>query len=302
MAIEKLPSTGDKPRASGIPSSVQPGGLTDSAGYPWQGRTFDHHETAFSNDDGSMPTQWQEVVQQLRTVAAQYHQHVLQCEQSDECEKNHFSALAQAQTNALLTLSTQRLLVPLVTEAGEFGHTPEGRTVEKTQELSIVTVQAPDGRTAMPVFSSVDTMRQWNAEARPIPMPAPQIALAAASEHTDLIIIDAASPDWQFGVRRTQLESVARATPIHPAWSDHLVIEEMRQSVADETRVYSLQLLVGDPEMRLLAPEVTVRLTLQTGLHKPEVDQLIQQLQHRWATNETIAARVDSMTLQLRSL
>lgn len=300
MAIEKLPATGDMPRSTGIPASVQPGGAADSAGYPWQGRNFDHHETAFAHDDGSMPRQWQSVVTELRNAAEIFQQHTQQLEHSNDPTDEHVAALAEAQTNALVTLSSQRLLVPLITDAGDFGLTPEGRTVEKTQELSIVTIQAPDGRTAMPVFSSVETMRQWNAEARPIPMPAPQIALAAASEHTDLIIVDAASPDWQFGVRRTQLEAVARALPVSPAWFDGQVQVEMQDSVVNEPHVRFLQLLVGDPQMRLLTPEVTVLLELEPGLQQTEVEQLIQRLQHSWAVNETIAGRVDSMTLKLR--
>ena len=53
MAIKRLPSTGDAPRTTGVPESLVSGGSSDSAGFPWAGRTFDHHETAFADDDGA---------------------------------------------------------------------------------------------------------------------------------------------------------------------------------------------------------------------------------------------------------
>ena len=54
-----------------------------------------------------------------------------------------------------------------IAKAGETGTTADGLTVDKTQELSIVTVTGPDGRAVRPVFSSVDAMKTWNPETEP---------------------------------------------------------------------------------------------------------------------------------------
>lgn len=291
MAIKKLPSTGDVPRNTGVPASLVAGGAADSAGFPWAGRTFDHHETAFADDDGSTPGPLRHAVQRLRGAAAS--------DRTAAGSPQSLEALAAAHTEALLALSACRVLVPLLAEAGDIGLTPEGRTVEKTQELSIVTVAGPDGRRTMPVFSSVAAMRSWNAGARPIPVPMPQAAVAAAQEQTDLIIVDPGSPDSELGVRRTQLEAVALGRSITPAWADPEVMLAFRAAVTDE-RVISLALAPGDPEARLLEAEVRVLLALRPGLAHEQLSSLLNDLQQRWAADEVIAARVDSLRLVLR--
>jgi hypothetical protein len=284
MAIKKLPSTGDAPRSTGVPSSLIPGGAADSAGFPWAGRTFDHHETAFAEDEGSASVDYRNAVAALREAA----------------RGSSSMELAEAHANALVALAGSRVLVPLLAEAGDIGVTPEGRTVEKTQELSIVTVGAPDGRRVMPVFSSVEAMRHWNAEARPIPVPAPQAAIAAAQEQTDLIIIDAGSSEIEFGVRRTQLEAVALGQWTVPGWADSDVIDAFHEAFVDEPRVARLELIPGDPEARLLTPETKVVLTLQAGLDRAQLDEILQAAQRHWAASPVIASRVDSMQLIVR--
>src|SRR5690606_25064970 len=130
-------------------------------------------------------------------------------------------------------------------EAGDFGVTHEGKLVEKTQELSIVTLAAPDGRRVMPAFTSVETMRTWNPEARPIPVPGPQVAVAAAQEGTDLVIIDPGTPEREFGVRRTQLEAMALGVHTVPAWADEVVAEAFRASIESDPRVLAVELAAG---------------------------------------------------------
>lgn len=284
MAIERLPSTGDAPRSTGVPESLVPGGAADSAGFPWEGRTFDHHGTAFADDDGNAPAELTAAVQAVRRAAAEWEP----------------QRLAAAIAETVLVLSRCRVLIPLIAEAGDIGLTPEGRTVEKTQELSIVTVGAPDGRRVMPVFSSVETMQRWNAHARPIPVPGPQAALAAAQEGTDLIIVDPGTPEREFGVRRTQLEAMARGLRVDPAWADPEVREAF-QAVSAEPRVRGVALASGDPEARLLSPETDVVLWLQPGLGSEQLSALVSMLQERWASNETIAERVDSLRVVIRA-
>lgn len=275
-----------------MPASLVPGGAADSAGFPWAGRTFDHHETAFAGDDGSTPAELAAAIASLRTTAARFIQ-------AGEPQREALEALAQAHSNALLAVSGCRVLVPLLAEAGELGYTPDGRVVEKTQELSIVTVAGPDGRRVMPVFSSVDTMRTWNPEARPIPVPMPQAAIAAAQEGTDLIIVDPGTPSVELGIRRTQLEAVARALPCTAPWVDPAVMSAFQLSSAEDPRVLAVHLLPSDPEARLLAPELDVVLVLKPGLSQGEVNEVLARVQQRWSVSESIANRVDSLRIRL---
>ncbi|MDI6022925.1 SseB family protein [Leucobacter sp. UT-8R-CII-1-4] len=292
MAIEKLPSTGDVPRSTGVPASLVPGGAADSAGFPWAGRTFDHHETAFAGDDGATPEALRVAVAKLRETAASLGRGERSIEEA-------LDELAAAHTAALLALGGSRVLIPLLAEAGDLGLTPEGKVVEKTQELSIVTIGGPDGRKVLPVFSSVETMRAWNPEARPIPVPMPQAAVAAAQEQTDLIIVDPGTPEAELGVRRTQLEAVALLQEAPIAWHDQAVLAAFAESVSGEPRVDSIALVPADPQARLLAPELDVVLTLQSGLDQASLAEVIALVQQRWAASPVIAAGVDSLRLRV---
>ncbi|MCS3427874.1 SseB family protein [Leucobacter aridicollis] len=287
MAIKKLPSTGDTPRSTGVPESLVAGGAADSAGFPWAGRTFDHHETAFADDDGATPPGLAAAVAAMRAAGERYRDGGAAPAVIEE-----LAALRQA---VLVELSKSRLLVPLLAEAGELGETPDGRIVEKTQELSIVTVASPDGRRVMPVFSSVEAMQRWNPGSRPIPVPGPQAAIAAAQEGTDLIIVDPGSVDVQFGVRRPELESMALGTPRPPAWADPDVRQAFLAGAAGEPSLRALALLPGDPVGDLTAPETEVHLLLEEGLDRDGLTELLGRLQERWARIELIAERVDSM-------
>jgi len=245
---------------------------------------FEHHETAFASDDGETPDSLRDAVDRLRQAAS----------------ASSLTGLADAHAAVIEVLGTVRVLVPLLAEAGAVGVTPEGRKVEKTQELSIVTVSAPDGRRVMPVFSSTASMRAWNPEARPIPVPMPQAAVAAASEQTDLIIIDAGSPDQELGIRRTELESVAHGRPRRPAWANGDVEREFERIAAAEPRIEQLRLAPGDPHARLLAPEVDVLLRLTPGLDRTQLEDVVAHLQAQFAASSIIAHEVDSLRIALR--
>lgn len=279
MAIKRLPSTGDAPRSTGVPESLVPGGATDSAGLPWEGRTFDHHGTAFADDDGETPETVRDAVAHLRDAA-------------DDSDPHR---LAAAHAEVIVALSQSRLLIPLVAEAGDLGQTPEGKTVEKTQELSIVTVASPDGRRVMPVFTSVERMRHWNAEARPIPVPGPQVAIAAAQEITDLLIVDAATADAEFGVRRPAFEGMALGEPTVPSWADPEVQRAFAESVADDPLIAEVHLAPGDPTARLIGPEVDVVIVLTERIDRDALTETLSRLQRSWNASSVIAERVDSM-------
>lgn len=292
MAIKKLPSSGDAPRSTGVPVGLVPGGEADSAGFPWAGRTFDHHETAFADDDGLTPEALAAAVREMREAARAY---------AGAADQQTVLRLAETRASLIVELSKSRVLVPLLAEAGELGETPDGRIVEKSQELSIVTVEGPDGRRVMPVFSSTEAMRNWNPESRPIPVPAPQAAVAAAGEGTDLIIVDPGSADTQFGIRRTELEALALGQHRLPAWANEDVRSAFLVGAAGEKNLVALALLPGDPTGELMAPETEVHLLIEEGLDREQLTEMLTGLQDRWSRDALIADEVDSMRFVPRS-
>lgn len=258
---------------AGVGAGAAAGAGADSAGFPWAGRTFDAHDAAYLDDDGL----------------------------ADPALLAAIAALPDGGPagEVVRALRDARLLVPLVAAAGELGETPDGRLVDKTQELSIVTVAGPDGRSVMPAFTSVAAMRAWDADARPIPVDARRLAMAAASEDTQLVVLDPTSPS-EFVLRRPAVWAIGQDLPWTPCWEDESVAAAFASSVADEPSVVRVELSAGDPLGRFAGPELTVGLRLVAGLDQTRVQELLGRLQQRWTTDPAIAEPVDSMRVALR--
>lgn len=246
---------------------VTPG---DSAGVPWEGRSFEANPHA--GDDGSADAALLAALTAFRAGGDPV-------------------AVVDAYRSA-------RLLIPLVAEKGDEGVGPTGLTVDKTQELSIVTVAAPDGRRVLPVFTSVDSMRAWDPLARPVPVDGVRTALSAAADDTDLIVIDPGS-DTEFVLRRPAVWAIGQGHPWEPAPVSPEVFAGLQASVGGELGVLDLSVLAGDPQMRLRGPELVVRLQLIDGLDADELNAILQRLAARWAADDRVAVLVDSLTVKL---
>ena len=217
-----------------------------------------------------------------------------------------FQARETGEEEVIDAFRSARLLIPLVTALGAddpaaAGHGaagPHGLRVDKTQELSIITVAGPDGRAVLPVFSSAAAMRQWNAHARPVPADAVRVALAAAQENTDLVVLDPTA-DTEFAVRRPALWAIAQTAPWTPSYASRSVALAFEESIATELSVLSVGLTAGDPHSRLAGPELIVRLELVDGLNRAVLDATLARLAARWAANDVIATGVDSLRVQL---
>ena len=244
----------------------------DSAGVPWEGRSFEANPHAA--DDGSADP---------ALLAA----------------LTRFRAGEGAQAEVVDAFRHARVLVPLIAEKGEEGLAPNGLVVDKTQELSIVTVAAPDGRRVQPVFSSVDTMRAWDATARPIPVEAIRVALSASAEDTDLIVLDPTS-ETEFVIRRPAVWAIAQEHPWEPSFLSAEVFTALQESVAHELAVIDVAVAAGDPDARLRGPELVVVLELIDGLEREVLDAVLSRLAQRWAADDRIAVLADSLTVKLR--
>ncbi|TFD26777.1 SseB family protein [Cryobacterium cryoconiti] len=260
-------------RARNLGSTGLPGGPGggDSAGQPWAGRTFS--PSLHSDDDGLAPEFLLEAL-------------------------HRFHSREAGEETVVDALRTARLLIPLVTALGDSGTTDAGLVVDKTQELSIITVAGPDGRTVLPVFSSVAAMSAWNTQARPVPSDGIRVALAAAQDDTDLVVLDPTAPT-EFVVRRPALWAIAQSLPWTPSYASRPVAEAFAESVASELSVLGVELAPGDPAARLAGPELVVRLELVDGLTRTELDATLARLAARWSASDLIATQVDSLTVQL---
>lgn len=252
-------------------SRADDSGARDSAGVPWKGRRFEPN--ARPDDDGSADPALLAALEDFRGG----------------------SGSAAAVVDAY---RTARLLIPLVAEKGDEGMGPNGLRVDKTQELSIVTVAAPDGRAVLPVFTSVAALARWDAKARPVPADGVRTALAASADDTELIVIDPGS-DTEFVIRRPAVWAIAQGLAWEPPHTSPEVFLGLQSSVAPELAVLDLSVESGDPTSRLRGPEVIVRLELIHGLAQGELDAVLSRLAKRWAADDRIAVLVDSLTVKL---
>jgi hypothetical protein len=209
-----------------------------------------------------------------------------------------FAAGKGAAADIVEAFRSARLLVPLLAHAGETGTTADGHPVDKTQELSITTVDGPDGRRVLPVFSSVETLAAWNPKARPVPAAGPRVALAAASEETELVVVDPTSPT-EFVIRRPALFALATDVAWQPSYEAPAVLDAFVASVVDEPDARTVALAAGDPGGRMHGAELIVRLGVRPGLGREALMALVERVTARWAASSAIAQGVDSMTLQI---
>ena len=247
----------------------------DSAGRSFDGRSFSAAPSAWADDDGTAPLPYTAALHAFRS--------------------------GESTVEAVVdVLRAVRLLVPLLAGLEEAGVSPEGRTVEKKAELALVTVAGPDGRRVLPAFSSASAMSAWNPAARPVPAPARQVALGAAADGTELVVIDPASPD-RFALRRSALEALARDLPWTAPWTDPDVGRAVRAAVRAEPDVTTARLSAGDPAADLTAPEVLVTVVLHETLDAQQVGELLARVQRRWTEDPVVRERIDSMTVRLEA-
>lgn len=108
------------------------------------------------------------------------------------------------QAAILSALQNVRLLVPVVAQVDSVNE--DG--TEKDSFISHVTFKSADGRTGLPVFTSVQSLHDWNKDARPIAQWATAIALSCIDSNLDAMLIDMASPH-RFALQGLQLIQLA---------------------------------------------------------------------------------------------
>jgi hypothetical protein len=103
-------------------------------------------------------------------------------------------ATPPAYLRAVAALCGDRLLVPIVATATRSGETVAGLASDKGAEMSVVTLQAQDGRRALLAFTGLDALQSWQPDARPVPVTVDRAARTARNEDLTAVLIDVAGP------------------------------------------------------------------------------------------------------------
>jgi hypothetical protein len=231
----------------------------DSAGVPWAGRSLTPQP--FAGDDGTADP----------ALAA---------------------ALAAGDVEQVaVALLTARVLVPVVAVLGEgpapMG--PHGRPVDKSADMAVATLVGPDGRRALPVFSSSAALATWDA-ARPVPAEGPRAALSAVQDGCTALLVDPGSARPVL-LPRPALWALAQGRRWVPPERDPEVADAVSSALAGLEEVAGVRL---DP-----APDagVTLVLAVRPGLDADRLRALLDGVRARLAAVELLAERADALAL-----
>lgn len=198
-------------------------------------------------------------------------------------------------------MAGSRVIVPVVAHAhpgreddgsvsGHVTHRSGDVVADACAAAATVSVRTPDGRAALPVFSSMEAMRAWNDTARPVPVHAPRAALASVSESDGLIVLDPASPVavllprpavWALGQQRDWV----------PSWQDPELPGLVARALAGITVFTGCRLERGRTS------ELRVLLAVRPAAGRDEVHDAVTAAQQALASDSQIVDRVDSLEL-----
>jgi hypothetical protein len=241
---------------------------TDSAGVPWEGRSFQPNPHA--GDSGETPPEVSEALGAWRSGAGTY-------------------------SGLIAAFAANRFLIPLVAHAGDDFDSDNHVMEDKVQELSVVTVAGPSGEKVIPVFMSAAAMKTWNAEARPIPIDAQRVALAAASEHTDRIVVNPGTDS--IVLRRPVVWSIAQGADYRAPWESPEFVADTRDLLGDIANLIEIGVASGDPGSTGAGSDVTLGLFVAAGLAPEVIRAVIDSVQARVSASDLFTSRVDALTL-----
>lgn len=193
-------------------------------------------------------------------------------------------------------LGRTRVLIPVLAELESAGEGEHGHTVDKEASAGVVAIEAPDGRRALPVFTSVAAMAAWRASARPVPVDARRAALSAVSEDWSLLVVDPGGPVTAL-VPRPAVWALAQGKEWEPAVVDDAVVPEVQAAVQGSVAgVAHVARVWAEPGRRA---EVAVVLRIDAGLDRAGLDAVLAQVNAALATDSVVSERVDGLELRV---
>ena len=112
--------------------------------------------------------------------------------------------------------------------------------------MAAVTLLAPDGQRALPVFTSLDSLGRWDPAARPVPATAARVGQAAVAERCDVVVVDVAGPVPTV-LRPSMVWALAQDRAWVPPHEDPFVATAVARAVAEEDDVAGHALEEGTP-------------------------------------------------------
>ncbi|MGY3565599.1 SseB family protein [Sinomonas sp. RB5] len=208
-------------------------------------------------------------------------------------------------------LAGARVFVAVVASLAEGGLGEHGFAEDKEADMALVTVAAPDGRKALPVFTSVERLEAWHGDARPVAVFAPRAALSAVSEGAELLVLDPGA-DVTLVLRRPAVWALAQQKEWTPSYADPSLVDEVEKAAEGLSPVRGIAISPGagvasrDAAGRIVAgggpgPELRLTVSLAPGLPAEAVRETVSELNGRLAVSTRFAEAVDSIEVKVRA-
>lgn len=256
-----------------VPGSGRtPSRHADSAGQAWAGRML--RANPFAGDDGS-------VTPSMAAALAQ-------------------EDVGRRIVDVVTEMRTGRVLVPVV--AHEHPGTVDGEVAGHEKQITgdaqqdavasaaSVSVRTPDGRAALPVFSSYDQMRAWKPDARPVPVEGRRAAMSAAQEADQIMVLDPAS-DRPVLVGRPAVAALATGEDWVAPWEDPDLPTVVTRALRGSTQLMGVRLEPGrNAELRVV-------LAVRAGFDRAGLEAELTRVTQTLGEIEELRHRVDSVEL-----
>lgn len=290
MSTEQPPSAPKRHLPGHIVAALaQAGSQTDSAGQDWEGRDLSGEGNPlhnFDKDDGKADANVLAALTALREGSA-------------------------GESEVHKSLANARVFVAVVAQLGEEAMTERGFASDKEADMALVKIKAPDGRMALPIFTTVERLQAWHKEARPVAVYAPRAALSAVSEECQLLVLDPGS-DFTFVLRRPGLWTLAKQVDWIPSYQSQQVASLVQNAIEDFNQLRTVKVAPGkgvgsrskDGQVVLgggPGPELNLQLIFAPGTSQDDARETTRALHGRLSQNTEFAEAVDSLELSLHS-
>lgn len=193
-------------------------------------------------------------------------------------------------------LPTARVLVPVLAHDHP-GRTADGGVVEHSarekdpcKAAAMLAVEAPDGRAAMPIFSSAQALLAWNPQARPVPVHSQNAAIAAVAEADALLVLDPGS-DRPMLLGRPAVNALATGEEWTAPWHDENLPTILARTLAGIPGLKGLQITPGRNA------ETAIVIAVDGDAPRDEVSAALTEASQRLGRVDELTHRVDSIEL-----
>lgn len=155
---------------------------------------------------------------------------------------------------------------------------------------AMVAVATPDGRAALPAFTSMEAMRAWDSNARPVPVAAPRAAAAALGETEGLMVIDPNNEVTVF-VGRPWTHALATGEDWHAPWHSQDLVDEIARALSGTEHLMGFQVTPGEKA------ETRVVLALPAGLSPEQLQPVLGHVQQVLTSSQIVRNSIDSLEL-----